>query len=65
MPTMTVYPPDEEGGRCVRIDGQIAGRATSVEEIARLLEGAGWAGVDVASAGWVVWRGGGPDAWEH
>ena len=60
MPTITVYPPDEEGARAVRIDGVLAGRVRSVEGVAVLARAAG--AVDL---GGVVWRGGGPDVWEH
>jgi hypothetical protein len=68
MPVVIVYPPDEDGGRRVRIDGVISGRAFRVEDVAEFLRRAGLEGVDdldVVAAEWIVWRGGGPDVWEH
>lgn len=68
MPTVIVYPPDEEGGRRVRVDGEILGRATSLADVTEFLRRAGLEDVDevdVAGAGWIVWRGGGPDDWVH
>ncbi|WP_264925676.1 hypothetical protein [Streptomyces sp. A012304] len=65
MADVTVYPPDEEGGRGVRADGRLLGRAFEVAGIATLLAEAGLPGVDVAGAAWIVWRGGGPDSWVH
>jgi len=67
MPVV-VYPPDEEGGRRVRVDGTILGRAFRLRDVVAFLETAGLQGIDdldVASAEWIEWRGGGPDAWEH
>ncbi|MFF7130013.1 hypothetical protein [Streptomyces sp. NPDC008240] len=68
MPVVIVYPPDEDGGRRVRVDGVILGRAFRVEDVAEFLRRAGLEGVDdldVVAAGWITWRGGGPDVWEH
>ena len=68
MPAVIVYPPDEDGGRRVRIDGIISGRAFRLEDVAEFLRRAGLEGVDeldVARADWIVWRGGGPDDWEQ
>lgn len=68
MPAVIVYPPDEEGGRRVRVDGTILGRAFRLRDVVAFLETAGLQGVDefdVAGAGWIEWRGGGPDTWEH
>jgi hypothetical protein len=65
MADVTVYPPDEEGGRAVRIEGVLCGRVFDVPGIGVLLADAGLPGVDVAGAGWIRWRGGGPDAWVH
>jgi phosphoenolpyruvate synthase/pyruvate phosphate dikinase len=68
MRTVIVYPPDEQGGRRVRADGEILGRATSLPDIVEFLRRAGLDDVtdtDVAGAGWIEWRGGGPDVWEH
>jgi hypothetical protein len=50
MPVV-VYPPDEDGGRRVRGDGEILGRAYE-------------RGV-IAESGLIEWRGDGPDSWEH
>ena len=65
MADVTVYPPDEEGGRAVRVDGLLCGRVFDVPGIGILLAEAGLPGVDVAGAGWIVWRGGGPEQWVH
>jgi hypothetical protein len=65
MADVTVYPPDEEGGRAVRIDGVLAGRVFDVPGIRVLLAEAGLPGADVAGAGWIQWRGGGPEQWVH
>lgn len=65
---VTVYPPDENGGRAVRADGILVGRALDLAGIVDLVR---WAGLDdadeelVAGAAWIVWRGGGPDMWVH
>jgi len=67
MATVIVYPPDEEGGRRVRVDGTILGRAFRLRDVVAFLETAGLQGIDdldVAGAEWIEWRGG-PDAWEH
>ncbi|MFE5397890.1 hypothetical protein ACFQ9U_25425 [Streptomyces sp. NPDC056568] len=63
-----VYPPDEEGGRRVRVDGEILGRAYGVQDVARFLQEAGlqdWDEMDVVRSRFIEWRGGGPDAWDH
>lgn len=63
-----VYPPDESGGRRVRIDGTILGRAFGVTDIAEFLRRAGletWDQVDVATSRLIEWRGGGPESWTH
>lgn len=64
--TVVVYPPDESGGRRVRVHGEQLGVAYSLRDVAVLLERAGlegWDELDVAGAGWIDWRGGGPDVW--
>ncbi|MEV5979694.1 hypothetical protein [Streptomyces sp. NPDC052114] len=38
---VVVYPPDEDGGRRVRVDGQISGRAYSLRDVAAFLQEAG------------------------
>jgi hypothetical protein len=68
MATVIVYPPDEQGGRRVRADGEILGLAYSLRDVAALFQMAGLPEVDeldVAGADWIEWRGGGPDAWTH
>ncbi|MEU6371252.1 hypothetical protein ABZ876_37650 [Streptomyces sp. NPDC046931] len=69
-PRVIVYPPAEDGGRRVRVDNQFVGMAYTLLDVAEFLRRAGLEGVepqpeDVASAGWVEWRGGGPDVWER
>lgn len=68
MPVVIVYPPDEDGGRRVRVDGQISGRAFSLADVVEFLRRAGLDPIedtDVVAAGWIEWRGGGPLVWEH
>ncbi|MFE1205669.1 hypothetical protein ACFW5V_28695 [Streptomyces sp. NPDC058762] len=63
-----VYPPDEEGGRRVRVDGTILGLAYSARDAAAFLQEAGLQSfdeMDVVRTGLIEWRGGGPDAWTH
>lgn len=63
---VTVYPPDDDGGRRVRVDGEILGRAYSVQDIARFLQEAGlqgWDEMDVVRSRLIDWRGGGPGEW--
>ncbi|KFG77327.1 hypothetical protein [Streptomyces mutabilis] len=67
-PAVIVYPPDEEGGRRVRVDGEVLGRAYGVQDVARFLQEAGlqdWDEMDVVRSALVEWRGGGPDVWDH
>ncbi|MFD5818121.1 hypothetical protein [Streptomyces sp. NPDC127038] len=61
-----VYPPDEDGGRRVRADGVILGRAFSVRDIVAFLQEAGlqgWDEMDVVRSELIEWRGGGPEVW--
>jgi hypothetical protein len=63
-----VYPPDEQGGRRVRVDGTILGRAYSVRDIAAFMQEAGLQSfdeMDVVRSALIEWRGGGPDVWTH
>ncbi|MCI3277545.1 hypothetical protein [Streptomyces cylindrosporus] len=63
-----VYPPDEDGGRRVRIDGVILGRAFRVRDIVEFLRRAGledWDRIDVITSKLIEWRGGGPDEWKR
>ncbi|MEU5195247.1 hypothetical protein AB0G86_14495 [Streptomyces scabiei] len=67
MPVV-VYPPDEDGSRRVRVDGEILGRAYSLRDVAEFLRRAGIEDADeayVAASGLIEWRGGGPDAWNR
>ncbi|MER7182928.1 hypothetical protein ABT404_26240 [Streptomyces hyaluromycini] len=67
MPVV-VYPLDEDGGRCVRVDGEILGRVYSLRDIAAFLRRAGIEDVDesyVEASGLIEWRGGGPQVWKH
>ena len=63
-----VYPPDEQGGRRVRVDGTILGRAYSVRDIAAFMQEAGlqeFDEMDVVRSLLIQWRGGGPEVWTH
>ncbi|MEV0443509.1 hypothetical protein AB0I84_13215 [Streptomyces spectabilis] len=65
---IVIYPPDEEGGRRVRIDGTILGRAYNVQDIAKFMQEAGlqdFDEMDVVRSALIEWRGGGPEAWAH
>ncbi|MBQ0827697.1 hypothetical protein [Streptomyces tagetis] len=61
-----VYPPDESGGRRVRVDVTILGLAHGVRDVAAFLQQAGLQGfdeMDVVRTDLIEWRGGGPDVW--
>jgi hypothetical protein len=63
---VVVYPPDESGGRRVRVDGEILGMAYGLRDVAEFLRRAGLDDVtedDVILSGVIDWRGGGPDVW--
>ncbi|MDJ1131233.1 hypothetical protein [Streptomyces iconiensis] len=65
MAKVTVYPPDTEGGRRVRVDGRILGRAFNVYDVLEMLEPVG---LDPATAALddpdlFDWRGGGAADW--
>lgn len=66
---VVVFPPAENGGRRVSVDGTQIGTAFSMHDVAVLLERAGlegWDELDVAAhAELIEWRGGGPEQWEH
>jgi hypothetical protein len=61
-----VYPPDEEGGRRVRCDGELLGRALSLYEVMELLNSAGLnaAATDFGNTEDFDWCGDGPYSWE-
>jgi hypothetical protein len=68
MARVIVYPPDEEGGRRVRVDGTILGRAYRLADVVALLQMAGLQGIDdldVVRSEVIEWRGGGPEVWER
>ncbi|MFJ8208913.1 hypothetical protein [Streptomyces sp. NPDC096033] len=60
-----VYPPDAEGGRRVRVDGEILGRALGPNDIFEFLRRAGLDpdDVDLDDRLLIEWRGGGPAVW--
>jgi hypothetical protein len=61
-----VYPPDETGGRRVRVDGKILGRAFGLRDVLAFLQEAGfqdWDEDDVVRSSLIEWRGGGPEDW--
>jgi hypothetical protein len=63
---VVIYPPDTDGGRRVRIDGAIVGRAFSVQDVARFMQEAGlqeFDEMDVVRSGLIEWRGGAADVW--
>lgn len=63
-PSITVYPPDEDGGRRVRLDGTILGRAYNANDLLEFLRRAGLDPDEVDLDGPLIeWRGGGAYAW--
>ncbi|ARX81494.1 hypothetical protein SMD44_00892 [Streptomyces alboflavus] len=61
---VVIYPPDEDGGRRVRVDGAILGLAYSIRDVAAFMQEAGlqeWDEMDVVRSGLIEWRGGGPE----
>ncbi|MGW7317930.1 hypothetical protein [Streptomyces sp. NPDC054865] len=60
-----VYPPDDQGGRRVRCDGEILGRAFGPADVLEFLRRAGLDPDEVApyGEGLIEWRGGGPAVW--
>ncbi|MFK0238617.1 hypothetical protein [Streptomyces vinaceus] len=62
---IVVYPPDAEGGRRVRVDGEILGRALGPGDLLEFLRRAGLGPDDVRLDDplLIEWRGGGPAVW--
>ncbi|MFE5591469.1 hypothetical protein [Streptomyces sp. NPDC056549] len=61
QPHVVVNPPDEDGGRTVRIGDQIVGRAFAMGDVVEFLRRAGW--LDAEEWPPIDWRGGGPEVW--
>ncbi|MFE2246063.1 hypothetical protein [Streptomyces lavendulae] len=62
---VVVYPPDAKGGRRVRCDGEILGRALGPADLLEFLR---WAGLNPDTVRLddpllIEWRGGGPAVW--
>ncbi|MGW1737159.1 hypothetical protein [Streptomyces sp. NPDC001999] len=63
---IVIYPPDESGGRRVRVDGEILGMAHSLRDVTEFLRRAGMDDIteeDVILSGIIDWRGGGLNLW--
>ncbi|MFD8145388.1 hypothetical protein [Streptomyces sp. NPDC059708] len=60
-----VSPPDDQGGRRVRVDGEILGRALGPDDLFEFPRRAGLDpdDVDLADELLIEWRGGGPAVW--
>ncbi|MET7391389.1 hypothetical protein ACFYPT_40600 [Streptomyces sp. NPDC005529] len=65
--SVIVYPPDEHGARHIRADGEILGRAYSVQDLVVVLEaaGLGFDESEIIRSTLIEWLGGGPDVWAH
>ncbi|MGW8779771.1 hypothetical protein ACWGNM_17155 [Streptomyces sp. NPDC055796] len=64
-PHVIIYPPDNQGGRRVRCDGEILGRALGPGDLLEFLRRVGLDPDDVRLDDplLIEWRGGGPDVW--
>ncbi|MFB7468255.1 hypothetical protein ACFCZ1_33060 [Streptomyces sp. NPDC056224] len=64
-PHVIVYPPDAQGGRRVRCNGEILGRALGPGDLLEFLRQAGLDPDDVQldDARLIEWRGGGSAVW--
>lgn len=62
---IVIHPPDEEGGRSVRYDDVILGRAFRIADVLEFLRRAGFDPdtIQLTDTSVVDWRGGGPDVW--
>jgi hypothetical protein len=61
-----VYPPSPvDGGRLVRVNGEILGFAHSLRDLTVFLRHSGLEGdeIDVANSELIEWHGGGPEVW--
>ncbi|MFJ8821118.1 hypothetical protein ACIREE_04980 [Streptomyces sp. NPDC102467] len=60
-----VYQPSPDGGRRVRVDGEIVGLAHEPRDVAEFLRRAGhdMDEADVEASPLIDWRGGGPGTW--
>jgi hypothetical protein len=66
-PHVVIDPPDERGGRRVRVDGEVLGRAYGLRDVTEFLRRAGLEDVEeeqVAASALIEWRGGGPTTWD-
>ncbi|MFD5570397.1 hypothetical protein [Streptomyces cadmiisoli] len=61
---VVVSAPSPNGGRRVRVGGEILGLAYGPGDVAEFLRRAGLDDVDVESSELIEWRGGGPEVWE-
>ncbi|MEU8943600.1 MULTISPECIES: hypothetical protein [Streptomyces] len=64
-PKVVVHPPDAQGGRRVRADGEILGRALDPRDLLEFLRRAGLDpdSVRLDDPLLIEWRGGGPAVW--
>ncbi|MFD8509680.1 hypothetical protein ACFV27_00840 [Streptomyces antimycoticus] len=65
MPRIVVQPPSPDGGRRVRVDGNILGVAYGLSDLLEFLRraGADVDSIDLEETELITWRGGGPDVW--
>ncbi|MER8012494.1 hypothetical protein [Streptomyces sp. NPDC094149] len=63
-----VGPPDSDGGRLVRIQGAVVGRAYGLWDMVVFLQRAGLEGFadeeEIVASERIEWFGGGPDVWD-
>ncbi|MFF9819414.1 hypothetical protein [Streptomyces sp. NPDC014006] len=66
MATVIVYPPDNQGGRRLRVDDTILGRAYRLRDVVAFLQETRLEGIDdldVIRSDDIEWLGGGPEVW--